>query len=295
MARQTFTLVHNENAGDSGWTQQRILAALAEHGFDAVADVSADDADLPALLAEARGLVIVAGGDGTVGRVAKALGDPDAVLAIVPTGGANNIARSLGIPADPEAAIRTLAQCHRGALRIGRITGTPGERKFVESIGLGPTAESAQKPKDGVPSEEKRVRVRGLIRDALAEADPIVATVVIDGQSFREPALMIEVMNIPLAGPNLAVAPGADPGEADLVVAWLPVAARREMVDWLVAPDHAPPPLVWRRGRRVALELKGEALRLDDDAIDRVDGTVLAELRGAPVAVLTPKGKPRDG
>ena len=54
--------------------------------------------------------VIVAGGDGTVGKVAKRLAGTDVPLVVLPTGTANNIARSLGIGVDPHAVSSGLAK-----------------------------------------------------------------------------------------------------------------------------------------------------------------------------------------
>lgn len=293
--RQALTLIHNSGAGGGEWPRERLISVLAAEGFDVaqVHDAKADD--LAERLAAARGLVVVAGGDGTVGEVAIGLRHGEATLAIIPTGGANNIARSLGIPAEPGAAIRGLRNCRRDGLRIGRLGGTVRERWFVESIGLGPSAHAAQNPKEGIPPDEKRARVREVIREALAEAEPVKATTVVDGEPLRDPLLMLEVMNITLVGPNLELAPQADPGGGHLIVAWLPVDARDEMMAWLAAPDGRKPPLLWRRGRNVELRLAGDALRIDDEVVDLVDGTVTAELLRQPLEVLVPGGPLRAG
>jgi undecaprenyl-diphosphatase len=58
------------------------------------------------------GLVIAAGGDGTVRACAEVLADTSVPLAIIPAGSANLTANALGLPARAEAALR-LAFCGR--------------------------------------------------------------------------------------------------------------------------------------------------------------------------------------
>jgi len=52
---------------------------------------------------EAGDIVLVAGGDGTVNRVARACLEHDAILGVLPSGTANDFARNLGLPEDPDA------------------------------------------------------------------------------------------------------------------------------------------------------------------------------------------------
>ena len=53
-------------------------------------------------------IVIAVGGDGTVADVATGIAHSDAILGIVPAGSTNITARSLGVPANPRAAIQLL-------------------------------------------------------------------------------------------------------------------------------------------------------------------------------------------
>lgn len=62
--------------------------------------------------AETARIVVAVGGDGTVADVATGLFGSGAALAIVPAGSTNITARSLGIPANPRAAIALVAGPH---------------------------------------------------------------------------------------------------------------------------------------------------------------------------------------
>lgn len=90
-------------------------------------------------LARERGtfdLVVAMGGDGTVNEVANGLAGSPTPLAIIPGGGTNVFARSLGIPEDPiEATGHLLANRDRPPRRItlGRADG----RYFLFSCGIG--------------------------------------------------------------------------------------------------------------------------------------------------------------
>jgi diacylglycerol kinase (ATP) len=91
-----ITLVHNPNAGSGDLTATRLRSLLDGEGHT-VNLLSGKVRDLAAELAAEADLVVVAGGDGTVSKVLTALLGRDVPLALLPSGTANNIARSLGI------------------------------------------------------------------------------------------------------------------------------------------------------------------------------------------------------
>lgn len=283
------TLIHNPDAGDRDWSGERLADALAAEGYPVATRHASSDPALAEILGAAQGTVAVAGGDGTVARVAKALYGGRARLAILPSGGANNIACSLGVPPDPEAAIRALRDARPRDFRLGRVEGAGCDRGFVESVGIGPIARAAWRmPDDGVSRAEKRTRGRAVLREEVLEAETVRAAAFLDGEPLHEVALMLEVMNIARVGPSLALAPEADPGDDLLVVAWLPVERREAMADWLENPEAGPPPLCWKSARRVEFEIAGEALRIDDDRVKAVTGKVRIALLPRPLAVLSP-------
>ena len=84
--------------------------------------------------AEWAAIVVAVGGDGTVADVATGIFGSSAALAIVPAGSTNIAARSLGIPADPVAALALLC----GSYRLRSIdVGRSDDRSFVHIAGAG--------------------------------------------------------------------------------------------------------------------------------------------------------------
>ncbi|GAC1656164.1 MAG: YegS/Rv2252/BmrU family lipid kinase [Candidatus Dormibacteraceae bacterium] len=77
--------------------------------------------------------VVVAGGDGTIGFVARALIDSKHTLGILSLGTYNNFARSLGMPSNLDAAIRTIKNGRPRNITLGRINGKP----FLEAAAIG--------------------------------------------------------------------------------------------------------------------------------------------------------------
>lgn len=80
------------------------------------------------------GIVIAAGGDGTVSAVASALVGGQARLGMLPAGSTNIIARSMGIPRDVDGAANVIF----GAYRLQPIdVGTCNRRTFLHMAGSG--------------------------------------------------------------------------------------------------------------------------------------------------------------
>jgi diacylglycerol kinase (ATP) len=83
-------------------------------------------------------LVVVAGGDGTVREVAGALVRSDITLAIIPFGTFNNLALSLKLPRDPEAACDLI---QRGLTRWIDVGMANKHHAFFEGAGVGVDAD----------------------------------------------------------------------------------------------------------------------------------------------------------
>jgi YegS/Rv2252/BmrU family lipid kinase len=83
--------------------------------------------------AEANEIPVVIGGDGLVGAIGGALAGSDTPLGIVPGGRGNDLARVLGIPSEPAAAVAMLAAGHTRRIDVGEVNG----RRFLGIVSVG--------------------------------------------------------------------------------------------------------------------------------------------------------------
>lgn len=84
-------------------------------------------------LAAGTDLVLVWGGDGTLNEAAGVLTGTGVPLGIVPGGSGNGLARALGLPLHPEAALRVAAGGSTVEIDVGHVAG----RAFFNLAGLG--------------------------------------------------------------------------------------------------------------------------------------------------------------
>ena len=96
-------------------------------GIDARVTVAHDGSGVPRLADEAArsgcSVVVAAGGDGTIARVASALVGMDKALGVIPSGTFNFFAKKMGIPLDIESAVRTVLTGRATAINVGEVNG----------------------------------------------------------------------------------------------------------------------------------------------------------------------------
>src|SRR5256886_6493144 len=141
-----ITLMHNPKAGDAEHGRKQLMAALAEAGHHATYQ-STKERGFKKALKQPTDLVLAAGGDGTVAKVACRLVDSGIPLSVLPLGTANNLARALGFLASPEEIITRLEGGRKRAFDVGFAYGPWGERYFFEAAGGGLLADYVQASK----------------------------------------------------------------------------------------------------------------------------------------------------
>ena len=131
------TLIHNPGAGRQDHDAKALLKLLRRAGHKPRYQ-SADEKGWDRVLDKRADLVAVAGGDGTVAGVTRRMVGRDVPVAILPSGTANNIARSLGLLKKPfEELVRGWPEARRVRLDVGIASGPWGQRYFVEGLGAG--------------------------------------------------------------------------------------------------------------------------------------------------------------
>jgi diacylglycerol kinase (ATP) len=82
-------------------------------------------------------LLVVGGGDGTIGTAARLLAHRDIALGLLPLGTTNNFARTVGVPLDLDAAVRVLTAGKVIDVDLGLI----GDTRFTNHVGVGLSAD----------------------------------------------------------------------------------------------------------------------------------------------------------
>ena len=161
-------------------------------------------------------LVVVCGGDGTLNGVVNGLAGSRVALGLVPLGTGNDFARAIGVPLDPEKAIRQIAAGDSRKVDLGVRDG----RRFINVAGCGFDAEVARCVNAGL----------GRLNGAAAYVTAVVRTlwtfrpgrfrVSVDGSVFDGPAMLCAVANGIGYGGGMRVAPRAryDDGLLDVCI-----------------------------------------------------------------------------
>lgn len=294
-------LLHHEKAGERSWSRRELIRLVRHVGLRPKY-LSRDEALNQPDLLEKGEWVIVAGGDGSVRKIALRLLGKKIPIAILPLGTANNIARSLGLPTNPEEIVASWKHARLATFDAGVATGPFGRMPFLEGVGFGliSCAMGILEEIDRVSAHRmKRISDR-LYRDACVcaalahEMSPLPVGLVLDGHDSSDDFLLLEVLNIRRSGPALSLAPRArhDDGWFDVVT--VTGAQRAKLVKNLehrLSDAAASPWLPARRARRLTLVSPQCDMRIDDRMLplNRGDAVELVIDRHALTFVLPGK------
>jgi diacylglycerol kinase (ATP) len=297
-----ITLIHNPGAGKHGKDDLERLLGLIRNAGHEVSYQSAKDDDWAKALDAPADLVAVAGGDGTVSRVAKRMAGRGIALAPLPAGTANNISTTLGLVGRPlEELVRGWKNARHMKLDIGVAEGPWGKRYFVEGVGVGLFANTV--PETGSKSKAKKPAQKvasGLqrLQDRLEHSPVVSLKGTLDGEDVSGDYVMFEALNIPYVGPNLFLAPDSRQGDGQFDLVMVTEAERERLGQYLLHWQENKARLAVlpsRRGRKLRIEWTGFRVHIDDEfwPEDEAEGkngsgTIEIRIENAAVEVLAP-------
>jgi diacylglycerol kinase family enzyme len=129
----------NMVAGKAGKSPrpENIKETFADFGIEPRIWLSKSEADLSRFAREALSLdypvIVAAGGDGTISKVAGVVAGTGAALGLLPTGTLNHFARDLNLPLDLGETAEIIANGYTAAIDVGRVN----DRIFINNTSIG--------------------------------------------------------------------------------------------------------------------------------------------------------------
>ncbi len=168
-----------------------------------------------ALLAiEAGELPVVMSGDGLLGAVGGAMAGSETPLGLIPCGRGNDLARVLGIPDEPEAAVAAILDGHERRIDVGEVNG----KRFLGIVSVGFDSEASRIANETHFLRGSLVYAYAAIR-TLIGWKPARFTIAVDDAHTRVSGYSVSVANSRAYGGGMFIAPDAklDDGEFDIV------------------------------------------------------------------------------
>jgi diacylglycerol kinase (ATP) len=208
--RMRAKLIFNPGSGVAGESPVQLMDVISEmQAWKLVPEAYLVEpgSDLPALVQNAYEdgirMFVVCGGDGTIDVMAGALAGTNATLGIIPIGTQNNIALSLGIPADIPAAIAILRTGQRIKVDMGLAEFGKIKRSFLEVCSVGLL--SALYPAADDIQHGNLTRVGDFLATLVASS-PAEMHLILDGkQEINTICHAVLVSNMPYIGPHFQV------------------------------------------------------------------------------------------
>ncbi|MFC8897404.1 phosphatase PAP2 family protein [Streptomyces cinereoruber] len=239
-AARVRTVLRRHGYAEQRWTDttpEDPSGGLAPHLTGADADPTGPAEPVgPVEPVEPVDLVVVCGGDGTVRACADLVAGTGVPLAIVPCGTGNLLARNLGLPVEPVAALREALSGRAVGLDVGRIRGDGlAPTRFAVMAGAGFDAAMVR---DASPRLKERLGWAAYVLSAARHLrDPRMRlSIRLDGGApLERRARMVVIGNVGSLQGGLPLLPEARPDSGRLEVVLLDP---RGVTGWLAAAGY---------------------------------------------------------
>lgn len=269
-------LLHNPTAGDEEHSKNELVTLMEAHGLEcsyfSTKKKGWEEID------PAADLLIVAGGDGTVRKIAnelleRKLIDKKLPIGLLPLGTANNIAKTLGIEGNSDQIIDTWKEEQLKKYDVGRIEGLPDIHFMLEALGYGafPRLIKEMRKADKELSDDPEARLKTALEklyDIILSMEPFYCLVETDGVNYYGKYLLVEIMNTTSIGPNLQLAPHADPGDGKFDVVLIRDSQREDLAAYVqnkLNGIDTPSVFTSVRANRVTLQCDETLIHVDDE------------------------------
>jgi len=271
-------LLHNPGAGDEEHGKEDLISLIKENGFDC--RYSSTKKNILKNLDPEIDFLIVAGGDGTLRSVAKELVERKIMekiwpIGLLPLGTANNIAKTLELKGETQDLIKAWHQEKFKNFDIGRIDDFEQAHFFLESFGFGvfPYLMMQMKKlgKEKIEDADEKIKVAlEVLHEIILSYDAKDCQLAIDGMNHSGRYLLAEIMNTKSIGPNLFLAPEADPGDGLLNVIIIPEADREKFASYVIGKLNNKEEaynFFELKGKKVNISWEGTHVHVDDEVV----------------------------
>jgi diacylglycerol kinase (ATP) len=207
------------------------------------------------------GVVVAAGGDGTVHEVANGLMSADrttSALGLIPIGTGNDFVKMFPGTGSVERALDTLASGATVESDVGVAAWDGRTEYFVNAMGTGIDVEVVRQMRRSRLLPGMAIYLSALVR-ALARYRPLPISITVDGAGALHRIMNLAVCNGPSIGGSFRICPAArtDDGILDVcVIDAMPLHRNVRMVPRVLRGTHAgQPEVTMLRGRSVTLQL----------------------------------------
>lgn len=301
---QVIKLVHNPSAGDEEHNKEHLVSQIEKAGFECRYSSTKDESWKE--IEENIDMIAVAGGDGTVRKVIKKILKQKTKLPVglLALGTANNIAKTFEVSSD---TAKTIAMWKNASLKktdIGLVENVEGVEFFLEGFGFGifPFLMKEMKKEEendyASPEEELKAALKKLHK-ILWSYEPRQCHLEVDGTDHSGKFFMVEVMNIKSIGPNVVLAPSADPGDGELEVVLIPEAHKEKFSEFLLhklIEGEDSYQFHTLRGKKITIRWDGCRVHADDEMLKIDKNTeVKIEVKEGALQFIVPQNEPANG
>ncbi|MCC8409945.1 diacylglycerol kinase [Mucilaginibacter sp. UR6-1] len=272
-------LLHNPRAGDKDHSKENLIKLIDDAGFNP--DYASIKEEGWEQITPDTDMVVIVGGDGTVRKAAKAILKTDMhcpyLIGLLPFGTANNIAKTLKIHGDIKDIVQSWHNKKTAPFDVTYVSGLEQPVLFLEGFGYGifPQLMKDMKllDKKELDTPEKELKkALEVLKEIVLNYEGRECIITVDDETISGCYLLVEAMNICSIGPNLHLAPAAQPGDGLLELVLLPEKQRRQFADHLQhlidgndCPDF---PYQTHTGKSITLKWMGTDLHADDELLE---------------------------